>query len=243
MDLISAVENLTRRVEALEREIALLKGEAPVPEDFSAEPIDLTLDVLPAEEPSAPAEPEPEPLPKLEPEPLPEPKPEPEPEPVPEPLPELEPEPLPEPKPEPEPEPLPETEPAEDLPAGLFGGDEEEPKAPARGRRRRILNDLDAPKGKSVIDIMADGAAWRHDIPGPEVKSLRSAIGLGDQVLFIRRLFRDDSALYQASIDKLNSMDTLGQAIEYLSDTFPEWDIASDDVYRFMMAVRRKIRK
>ena len=233
MDLISAVENLTRRVEALEREIALLKGESPVPEDFSAEPIDLTLDVLPAEEPSVPAEPEP--LPELEPEPLPEPKPEPEPEPVPEPLPE--------PKPEPEPEPLPETEPAEDLPAGLFGGDEEEPKAPARGRRRRILNDLDAPKGKSVIDIMADGAAWRHDIPGPEVKSLRSAIGLGDQVLFIRRLFRDDSALYQASIDKLNSMDTLGQAIEYLSDTFPEWDIASDDVYRFMMAVRRKIRK
>ena len=231
MDLISAVENLTRRVEALEREIALLKGEAPVPEDFSAEPIDLTLDVLPAEEPSVPAEPEPEPLPELEP------------EPEPEPLPELEPEPLPEPKPEPEPEPLPETEPAEDLPAGLFGGDEEEPKAPARGRRRRILNDLDAPKGKSVIDIMADGAAWRHDIPGPEVKSLRSAIGLGDQVLFIRRLFRDDSALYQASIDKLNSMDTLGQAIEYLSDTFPEWDIASDDVYRFMMAVRRKIRK
>ncbi len=231
MDLISAVENLTRRVEALEREIALLKGESPVPEDFSAEPIDLTLDVLPAEEPSVPAEPEPEPLPELEPEPLPEPKPEPEPEPEPEPLPEL------------EPEPLPETEPAEDLPAGLFGGDEEEPKAPARGRRRRILNDLDAPKGKSVIDIMADGAAWRHDIPGPEVKSLRSAIGLGDQVLFIRRLFRDDSALYQASIDKLNSMDTLGQAIEYLSDTFPEWDIASDDVYRFMMAVRRKIRK
>ena len=231
MDLISAVENLTRRVEALEREIALLKGGSPVPEDFSAEPIDLTLDVLPAEEPSAPAEPEPEPLPELEPEPLPQPQPEPEPEPVPEPLPEL------------EPEPLPETEPAEDLPAGLFGGDEEEPKAPARGRRRRILNDLDAPKGKSVIDIMADGTAWRHDIPGPEVKSLRSAIGLGDQVLFIRRLFRDDSALYQTSIDKLNSMDPLGQAIEYLSDTFPEWDIASDDVYRFMMAVRRKIRK
>ena len=75
------------------------------------------------------------------------------------------------------------------------------------------------------------------------MKSLRSAIALGDQVLFIRRLFRDDSALYQDSIDKLNAMPALEKALEYLTSTFPEWDMDSEDVYRFMMALRRRIRK
>ena len=90
---------------------------------------------------------------------------------------------------------------------------------------------------------MAAKAAWRIDMPGPEVRSLRSAIALGDQVVFINRLFRKDSALYQSTIDALNNMSTLSEAVHYLSETFPEWDLDSDDVYRFMMAVRRKVRK
>lgn len=132
----------------------------------------------------------------------------------------------------------------DDLPASLFGAAESLPKPEGRTRRRKILNDVEAGQnGKAVMDVMTDKAAWLHDMPGPEVRSLRSAIGLGDQVLFIRKLFRDDSALYQDSIDKLNAMPTLKEAVDYLSETFPEWDIASEDVYRFMMAVRRKIRQ
>ena len=61
--------------------------------------------------------------------------------------------------------------------------------------------------------------------------------------LLINRLFRKDSALYQDTIDRLNAMDSLSEAMDYLSGTFPEWDLDSDDVYRFMMAVRRRIRK
>lgn len=132
---------------------------------------------------------------------------------------------------------------------GLFGLFGEEirpvPKENRRGRRRResIAESAEGESGKAVVDAMAVQAAWRTDIPGPEVKSLRSAIALGDQVLFINRLFRKDSALYQDTVDRLNSTSTLAEAIGYLSETFPEWDLASDDVYKFMMAVRRKIRR
>ena len=134
----------------------------------------------------------------------------------------------------------------EDLPEGNFGlFGEEIPEEPRKGRRRRdsIVEAAEGGSGKAVVDAMAVGAAWRTDIPGPEVKSLRSAIALGDQVLFISRLFRKDSALYQDTVDRLNRTGTLREAIAYLSETFPEWDLASDDVYKFMMAVRRKIRK
>lgn len=123
----------------------------------------------------------------------------------------------------------------EDLPEDLFGAPAATKPAPHAHKS----------KGKAplVLDAMAGDAAWRTDIPGPEVKSLRSAIALGDQVVFINRLFRKDSALYQDTVDRLNAMDSLSEAISYLSGTFPEWDLNSDDVYRFMMAVRRRIRK
>ena len=142
------------------------------------------------------------------------------------------------------PAPEPEPEADGDMPESLFG-DVPEPVGDAgKGRRRApraVYQTASAPK--AVIDAMSAKAAWRVDMPGPEVRSLRSAIALGDQVVFINRLFRKDSSLYQSTIDILNNTPTLSAAIDYLSETFPEWDLESEDVYRFMMAVRRKIRK
>ena len=233
-----------------------LAEEEPV--DLS-EPIDISL-----EETDFPVEPAPvaEPViehtvePAAEPEPAPVAEPAAEPEPVEEEeaiildeaedLPEepaAEPEPEVEKTAEPEPEQVQKAEPEEEGFFGLFG--EEIPAEPKKGRRRResIAEVAENTGNKAVVDAMEIAAAWRTDIPGPEVKSLRSAIALGDQVMFISRLFRKDSALYQDTVDRLNRTSTLKEAISYLSETFPEWDLASDDVYKFMMAVRRKIRK
>ena len=133
---------------------------------------------------------------------------------------------------------------SDDMPESLFGDAPEPIEDAGKGRRkagRAVYQTSAAPK--AVVDAMAAKAAWRNDMPGPEVRSLRSAIALGDQVVFINRLFRKDSSLYQTTIDTLNNTPTLSAAIDYLSETFPEWDLESEDVYRFMMAVRRKIRK
>lgn len=124
----------------------------------------------------------------------------------------------------------------------LFGDEEPAAAAPVRRKgMKETLND-EMPARKTVLDAMTEGSAWRHDIPGPEVRELRSAIGLGDKVYFCHALFRDDNALYQDTVLKLNAMKKLDDAVEYLRATFPEWDWNSDKVYRFMMAVRRKIR-
>lgn len=141
--------------------------------------------------------------------------------------------------------------PEEELhPENLFGEDyARSPETGAgtgtrRGRKASAAYPAEKTQAsKAVLDVLTDKLPWLHDMPGTEVKSLRSAIALGDQVLFIRRLFRDDSALYQDSIDRLNSMPDLQKAVAYLTDTFPEWDMEGEDVYRFMMAVRRRIRK
>lgn len=133
----------------------------------------------------------------------------------------------------------------EDLPEedgfSLFGGmaEEEEPKA----KKTKAPSEHRQYSGHKVIaDQKYGNEAWRKDIPGPEVKDVRSAISLNDRVMFISTLFRDDSMLFQDVINKINALTTLEKAVQYLKENFPEWDMDSELVYRFMMSVRRKIR-
>lgn len=142
--------------------------------------------------------------------------------------------------PEPEAEPVPEDLPEEDG-FSLFGGmaEEEEPKA----KKTKAPSEHRQYSGHKVIaDQKYGNEAWRKDMPGPEVKDVRSAISLNDRVMFISTLFRDDSMLFQDVINKINALTTLEKAVQYLKENFPEWDMDSELVYRFMMSVRRKIR-
>lgn len=243
-----------------------------VPEDIPAENVpeavadDMPADVfaenagenvgesVPDDIPEAESEAEPETEPENED--LPESEPEVEQEPAQEPAQEVaqEPEDLPEavpgqeiqaePEPEAEPEQVAGTAP-EDLPEedgfSLFGGmaEEEEPKA----RKAKAPSEHRQYSGHKVIaDQKYGNEAWRKDMPGPEVKDVRSAISLNDRVMFISTLFRDDSMLFQDVINKINALTTLEKAVQYLKENFPEWDMDSELVYRFMMSVRRKIR-
>lgn len=139
-----------------------------------------------------------------------------------------------------EPEPKPGDLPEEDG-FSLFGGmaEEEEPKS----KKTKAPSEHRQYSGHKVIaDQKYGNEAWRKDMPGPEVKDVRSAISLNDRVMFISTLFRDDSMLFQDVINKINALTTLEKAVQYLKENFPEWDMDSELVYRFMMSVRRKIR-
>ena len=94
---------------------------------------------------------------------------------------------------------------------------------------------------KAVLDVMEDKQAWRTDIPGAPVKDILSAISLNDRVQFINVLFNGDPSLFQQARAQINAMDTLDQAVEYITSTY-NWDMGSQVAYRFMMAVRRKVK-
>jgi len=155
---------------------------------------------------------------------LPEPEPVSGPEPVveavPEPVVEVlpEPEPTPAPVPEPEPEPIPEPSPVP----------EPEPEP--------------APKpAPAVPRADTERLPWRLDKPGMSVKNIRSGISLYDRALFIGTLFKEDYALYDKTIGELNGFSSLDEAVDYLLDRFPDWNLKSDIVYNFMMAIRKKL--
>ena len=93
----------------------------------------------------------------------------------------------------------------------------------------------------TVIDAMTARQAWRTDIPGSPVKDIRSAISLHDRIIFINGLFGEDPMLFQEVLTAINSMSSVDDVVAYLAEKRPEWDMNSDEVYRFMMAVRRRI--
>ena len=94
---------------------------------------------------------------------------------------------------------------------------------------------------KAVIDVMEDKQAWRTDMPGAPVRDLLSAISLNDRVQFINVLFKEDPAAFQQARARINMMETLDEVVEYVTSEV-DWDMNSQVVYRFMMAVRRKVK-
>ena len=103
---------------------------------------------------------------------------------------------------------------------------------------------MDAVEPKvAVIDSMTDRQAWRTDMPGSPVRDIRSTISLNDRILFINSLFAQDPMAFQETLTRINQMESLDEVVAYVVAERPDWNLESETVYRFMMAVRRKIQK
>ena len=217
-EIESELASLKRQVLALEEKVEALR-QAPVQEETPVEESDFTdMEIGISDLPEA-AAPVVEEIPaevRID-TPVPEPaeEPVPVPEPVDEPVVETVIDDL------PEPEPTPAPAPAEPAPAPA----EPAPVAPKPVTPRPETERL----------------PWRLDKPGMAVKNIRSGISLYDRALFIGTLFKEDYALYDKTISELNGLASLDEAVDYLLERFPDWNLKSDIVYNFMMAIRKKL--
>ena len=253
-ELMSSVRSQLEKLDAKMQEFQQLadsQGDTVVPIDIDIDEsylneevvieADLDLPEVQAAEPEAVVESVEEPVEEDIPEPVIEAEPEVEIEPV------VDVEPEPEQEPEVEVEPVVELEPVEEivpLPE-VFPEPEadEDDDLPLFAEPESIFEAAQkSPKARrAVLDVMEDKQAWRTDIPGAPVKDLLSAISLNDRVQFINVLFNGDPNLFQQASALIIALETLDQAVEYITTTY-NWDMGSQVVYRFMMAVRRKVR-
>ncbi len=92
---------------------------------------------------------------------------------------------------------------------------------------------------RSIIDIVKGSTPeWMRDNPGPKVSDLHMAVTLNDKIYFIKELFASDEEQFKLSIQKLNDMESLTQALDYTRSAFPGWNEESPAVYRFYMLLR-----
>ena len=113
---------------------------------------------------------------------------------------------------------------------------------PDFGSGVKSINDVQSRKiHKRLMDSTSGTPKWKTDLPGSPVRNIISAISLNDRVLMINKLFREDPQLFQQTITDLNAMDSFADAEDYINGHFGDWKMDSEAVYRFMMAVRRKL--
>ena len=128
------------------------------------------------------------------------------------------------------------TSPADDAPIDL-GID-----LPDFGGGVKSINDVQSRKiHKRLMDSASSTPKWKTDLPGTPVRNIISAISLNDRVLMINKLFGEDPQLFQQTLSDLNTMSSFAEAEDYIREHFSEWKMDSEPVYRFMMAVRRKL--
>lgn len=74
---------------------------------------------------------------------------------------------------------------------------------------------------------------------GAAVEDIRQAISLGDRFLFQRELFAGNGELMQKTLDELNALGSLEEAMDYVADNF-EWESDSTAVQLFENVLKRR---
>ncbi len=96
----------------------------------------------------------------------------------------------------------------------------------------KILNDA----------IKPDWQDWEVDYPAPYLDDIMAGISFNDRIMFLRELFNSDDQQFKSTIEYLNQLSNFKSAVTYLRREFPQWNESSNEVYRFYMNVRRKLR-
>ena len=103
-----------------------------------------------------------------------------------------------------------------------------------------VVEDAPVVKSASVIEKPAPRAVpTQTSLFGSAVEDIRQAISLGDRFLFQRELFAGNGELMQKTLDELNGLGSLSEAMEYVAETF-DWDKESTAVQLFENVLKRR---
>jgi len=102
-----------------------------------------------------------------------------------------------------------------------------------------------APQPKAKVEPVAAPQSAPHPMPqqtslfGTAVEDIRQAISLGDRFLFQRELFAGNGELMQKTLDEINNLGSLNEAMDYVLDNF-DWDKESTAVQLFENVLKRR---
>ena len=119
--------------------------------------------------------------------------------------------------------------------------EEEEPVA------EPVVEPAPAPQPEATAEPVAEPTQPRHNATQPlqtslfgsAVEDIRQAISLGDRFLFQRELFAGNGELMQKTLDEINTLGSLNEAMDYVLDNF-DWDKESTAVQLFENVLKRR---
>ena len=130
------------------------------------------------------------------------------------------------------------------VPVTLEPTEEEQPQEePAEEPVAEVVVEQPAPQPEPQPEAKAEPATrpapQQTSLFGAAVEDIRQAISLGDRFLFQRELFAGNGELMQKTLDELNVLGSLEEAMDYVADNF-EWDSDSTAVQLFENVLKRR---
>lgn len=110
-----------------------------------------------------------------------------------------------------------------------------------------VVEPVPAPQPEATAEPVTEPTQPRHNATqplqtslfGPAVEDIRQAISLGDRFLFQRELFAGNGELMQKTLDEINALGSLNEAMDYVLDNF-DWDKESTAVQLFENVLKRR---
>lgn len=93
-------------------------------------------------------------------------------------------------------------------------------------------------KGKSVNDLITDQHKLEYKLSNRPVSSIQAAIGINDRFQYIRELFGGDSEQFLETVKKLDSMQDIKEAVDFLRKNF-KWK-KNETSLKFVNLVKRR---
>lgn len=122
-----------------------------------------------------------------------------------------------------------------------------QPSMPTAPRTTHAVADVPAPQ--RLGDVLGSGVKVVGDVdpqegvhiaPMNKIDDIRKAIGLNDKFLLLRDLFAGDVALYERTIDRLNSFEDLDECMIYIVENF-RWNPDSEGARMLVSLIERKL--
>lgn len=122
-----------------------------------------------------------------------------------------------------------------------------QPSMPTAPQTTHAVADVPAPQ--RLGDVLGSGVKVVGDVdpqegvpiaPMNKIDDIRKAIGLNDKFLLLRDLFAGDVALYERTIDRLNSFEDLDECMIYIVENF-RWNPDSEGARMLVSLIERKL--
>ena len=128
------------------------------------------------------------------------------------------------------------------------------PEVEAPVAEEPVVEPTPAPQPEAKAEPVAEPTQPRHNATpqlhnatqplqtslfGTAVEDIRQAISLGDRFLFQRELFAGNGELMQKTLDEINALGSLSEAMDYVRNNF-DWDKESTAVQLFENVLKRR---
>ncbi len=73
-----------------------------------------------------------------------------------------------------------------------------------------------------------------------KIAKLRDSLSINQKFMFTKMLFNGDFEIFSQAIERIDMLDNINQATDYLHSEYPEWDRESEEYEEFLLMVQKR---